>query len=127
MSLSSAKRYVRMTHQGRSLVPKKVPESLPEDCEDAQRLLEEDMKERPAATIADRQRFLEHIVGTRLSGSTVRRFLKRLGFSRKLPPYSPGINLLRKPPRRSRASWEKPKPELALLEMLGTAISSDTA
>lgn len=98
----------------------------PKIGEDAQRLLEEDMKERPAATIADRRRFLEHIVGTRLSGSTVRRFLKRLGFSRKLPLYSPGINLLRKPPRRSRASWEKPKPELALLEMLGIAISSVT-
>jgi hypothetical protein len=39
--------------------------------------------ERPAATIAQRRRFLEHITATTLSDSTVRRLMKRLGYSQK--------------------------------------------
>jgi transposase len=83
VSLSSVKRYARMAHQGHSLAPKKVPGRPLKIGKGAQRLLEEDIKEHPAATIADRRRFLERMVGTRLSDSTVRRLLKRLGFSRK--------------------------------------------
>src|SRR3712207_4765576 len=56
--------------------PRKVNES-------AQILLKEDVKERPAATIGRRRRFLEHVTGTQLSDSTVRRLMKRLGFSQK--------------------------------------------
>ena len=51
--------------------------------ETAKKLLEGDIKERPAATIAEGRRFLEHLTGKPLSNSTVRRLLKRLGFSRK--------------------------------------------
>jgi transposase len=51
--------------------------------EKAQVLLEEDVKERPAATIGQRRRFLEHITATDMSDSTVRRLMKRLGFSQK--------------------------------------------
>jgi transposase len=83
VSLSSVKRYARMARQERSLAPKKIPGRPPKTGVAAERLLKEDIKKRPAATIADRRRFLEHIVGTRLSDSTVRRLLKRLGFSRK--------------------------------------------
>ncbi len=46
-------------------------------------LLKEDVKERPAATIGQRRRFLEHVTGKDLSDSTVRRLMKRLGFSQK--------------------------------------------
>ena len=83
VSLSSVKRYARMVRQGHSLAPKKVPGRPQKIGEDAQRLLEEDIKERPTATITDRRRFLERMVGIRLSDSTVRRLLRRLGFSRK--------------------------------------------
>ncbi len=83
VSLSSVKRYARMARRGRSLAPKKVPGRPLKIGKDARRLLEEDIKERPAATIVDRRRFLERMVGIRLSDSTVRRLLKRLGFSRK--------------------------------------------
>jgi transposase len=83
VSLSSVKRYVRIVQQGRSLAPKKTPGRPPKIGEDLQRLLQEDIKERPAATIADRRRFLECLTNNRLSDSTVRRLLKRLGFSRK--------------------------------------------
>src|SRR3712207_1281687 len=45
--------------------------------------VKEDVKERPAATIGQRRRFLEHITATDMSDSTVRRLMKRLGFSQK--------------------------------------------
>jgi transposase len=41
------------------------------------------LKERPAATIAQRIGFLQSITGERLSYSTIRRLLKRMGWSRK--------------------------------------------
>ena len=52
--------------------------------EAAKRLLEEDVKERPDATVSERRRFLEHTTGKVLSDSTVVRLLKkRMGFSQK--------------------------------------------
>ena len=83
VSLSSVKRYVRMAHQGDSLAPKKRPGRVPKVDEKAKKLLNEDMKERPAATITERIRFLQSITGERLSYSTIWRLLKRLGWSRK--------------------------------------------
>ena len=83
VSLSSVKRYVRMASHGESLTPKKRPGRAPKVDEKTKRLLNEDMKERPAATITERVSFLEVITGKRLSYSTVWRLLKRLGWSRK--------------------------------------------
>jgi transposase len=83
VSLSSVKRYAKMADEGRSLAPKKRPGSKPKTGEDARKLLEADLKERPAATLADRREFLERVCGVRVSDSTVSRLLKRMGFSRK--------------------------------------------
>jgi transposase len=83
VSLSSVKRYARSVRQGGSLAPKKSPGRPRIVDEKAQVLLEEDVKERPAATISQRRRFLEHITATDMSDSTVRRLMKRLGFSQK--------------------------------------------
>ena len=83
VSLSSVKRYARSVRHGESLTPKKSPGRPRIVDEKAQVLLEEDVKERPGATISQRRRFLEHITGTDLSNSTVRRLMKRLGFSQK--------------------------------------------
>src|SRR5215217_6716725 len=83
VSLSSVKRYSRMAREGGSLEPRKSPGRPRKADEKAQVLLEADVKERPAATISQRRRFLEHITGTTLSDSTVRRLMKRLGFSQK--------------------------------------------
>jgi transposase len=77
------KRYSRIARQGGSLSPKKGSGRPPTVDEYAQKLLEEDVKECPAATIAQRRRLLERLTEKYLSDSTVRRFLKRLGFSRK--------------------------------------------
>ncbi len=83
VSLSSVKRYARTVRQGGSLTPKRSPGRPRKVDEKAQVLLKEDVKERPAATISQRRRFLEHITGKDLSDSTVRRLMKRLGFSQK--------------------------------------------
>jgi transposase len=83
VSLSSVKRYSRMARQGNSLAPKRRPGRAPKVDEKVKKLLNEDMKERPAATIAQRISFLESIIGERLSYSTIWRLLKRLGWSRK--------------------------------------------
>ncbi len=83
VSLSSVKRYARIARQGESLTPKKSPGRTRKVDQKAQALLKEDVKERPAATISQRRRFLEHMTGKDLSDSTVRRLMKRLGFSQK--------------------------------------------
>ena len=51
--------------------------------EKAQVLLQKDVEERPSATIGQRRRFLEHVTGRELSYSTLRRLMKRLGFTQK--------------------------------------------
>ena len=83
VSLSSVKRYAKMADEGRPLAPKKRPGSRPKTGEDARRLLEADLNERPAATLRQRREFLERVCGVRVSDSTVSRLLKRMGFSRK--------------------------------------------
>ena len=86
VSLSSVKRYARITREGGSLTPKKSPGRPPKIGEKARKRLEEDVKWRPAATVSQRLRFLEYITGTGISDSTIRRVLRRLGFSRKKEP-----------------------------------------
>jgi transposase len=83
VSLSSVKRYSRMASQGGSLKPRKSTGRPRKAGAKARGLLEKDVQERPSATISQRRRFLEHITGKTLSDSTVRRLLKRMGFSRK--------------------------------------------
>jgi transposase len=83
VSLSSVKRYSRTAREGGSLEPRKSPGRPHKIGEEGQLLLERNVEERPAATIPQRRRFLEHITGTTLSDSTVRRLMKRLGFSQK--------------------------------------------
>jgi transposase len=83
VSLSSVKRYAKMADEGRPLAPKKRPGSRPKTGQDARRLLEDDLKQRPAATLSERRQFLERVCRVRVSESTVSRLLKRMGFTRK--------------------------------------------
>ena len=83
ISLSSVKRYVRLASQGESLTPRKGGGRPPKADETTRKLLEEDIRKRPAATVADRRHFLESFAGRSLSEPTLRRLLKRMGFSRK--------------------------------------------
>ena len=83
VSLSSVKRYARIASQGQSLEPRKSPGRPRKADEIAGVLLERDVEERPSATISQRRSFLEHMSGKNLSDSTVRRLMKRLGFTQK--------------------------------------------
>jgi transposase len=83
VSLSSVKRYSRIADRGAPLAPRKGGGRPPKADESIRRLLEEDVKERPAATVAERRRFVRSVTGKGLSDSTVGRLLKRLGFSQK--------------------------------------------
>jgi transposase len=83
VSLSSVKRYAKLADEGRPLAPKKRPGSQPKTGEDARRLLEADLEERPDAILSERREFLGRVCGVRVSESTVSRLLKRMGFTRK--------------------------------------------
>ena len=83
VNLSSVKRYARMAERGTSLAPRKGGGRPFKADETISKLLEEDVKERPALTIKERRRFLEDTTGKALSDSTVGRLLKRMGFSQK--------------------------------------------
>lgn len=83
VSLSSVKRYVGASRQGRSLRPRKHPGSKPKTDERGKRLLEADVGARPAATLAQRREYLQRVAGVSVSESTISRLLRRLGFSRK--------------------------------------------
>jgi transposase len=83
VSLSSVKRYMRIASRGEPLGPRKGGGRPPKTDEVTKKLLQEDVKERPAATVSERRSFLERTTSKVLSDSTVRRLLKRMGFSRK--------------------------------------------
>lgn len=83
VSLSSVKRYAKMAREGRPLAPKKGPGKHSQIDEQGRRLLQADLKERPAATLPQRCKFLEKVLGVKVSESTICRLLKRLGWSRK--------------------------------------------
>jgi len=83
VSLSAVKRYARIVCEGKSLAPRKAPGSRPKMDERTRKLLEVDLKKRPAVKLAQRCEYLEKVAGVRVSESTVCRMIKRLGFSRK--------------------------------------------
>jgi transposase len=83
ISLSSVKRYTRLAGRGEPLTPRKGGGRPPIADETTRRLLEEDIRTRPAATVKERRNFLKSFAGKSLSESTLRRLLKRMGFSRK--------------------------------------------
>jgi transposase len=83
VSLSSVKRYARIASRGASLEPRRGGGRPPKVDQTTQKLLEEDVQERPAATVSERRHFLEQLTGKSLGDSTIRRVLKRLGLSRK--------------------------------------------
>ena len=83
VSFSSIKRYARTAREGRPLTPKKNPGKRPKLGRSARALLEADLDERPAATLSQRRRFLQGIIGVLVSNSTVSRLIKRLRYTRK--------------------------------------------
>ncbi len=70
VSLLSVKRYARTAREGRPLTSKKIPGELPKIGKSARVLLEADLEGRPAATLAQRRRFPQEIMGVLVSNST---------------------------------------------------------
>jgi transposase len=83
VGLSSVKRYARVAREGGSLRPKRSPGRRPKADERARRLLQADLRERPAATLSERREYLRSVAGVRVSDSTVSRLLRRMGWTRK--------------------------------------------
>ena len=78
MSLSLVKRYVDKARRGESLAPKKSPGSPPKLDDKATKLLEEDLKEHPYATLQERRHYIEALSGISVSRSTMCRAIARL-------------------------------------------------
>ena len=89
VSLSSVKRYVEKAHRGESLTPKKRPGAAPKLDEKAMKLLEQDLEERPFATLKERCDYVEVMTGLSVSRSTVCRAIARIGPTRKKGGESP--------------------------------------
>ncbi len=89
VSLSSVKRYVNKAERGESLAPKKSPGSTPKLDEKARKLLEDDLRERPFASLRDRCEYIEVMTGLSVSRSTMCRAIARIGSSRKKGHDSP--------------------------------------
>ena len=83
ISLSAVKRYTSLASWGEPLTPRKGGGRPPIADDATRKLLEEDIRTRPSATISERRSFLERFAGKSLSEVTVRRLMKRMGFSRK--------------------------------------------
>lgn len=83
VSLSSVKRYCRLAAHEEPLAPRKGGGRPPKTHATIARLLEEDVLKRPYAAVWERAAFLRAASGVELSVSTVRRLLRRLGFSQK--------------------------------------------
>jgi transposase len=143
MSLSSVKRYVRIAERGASLAPRKGGGRPPKTDRATEKLLEEDLKERPAATISDRRRFLQSVTGKSVSVSTIKRLLpfsqRRTGRGNGqplcahkgdkvrvliesascellyLPPYSPDLNPIEEAVAKVKAFCEKQRLALGRL------------
>jgi transposase len=91
VSLSSVKRYLEKAQRGESLAPKKRPGSAPKLDDTAIKLLEEDLRERPFATLRERCEYVEAMTGLSVSRSTMCRAIARIGPTRKKggePPQS---------------------------------------
>jgi hypothetical protein len=85
-----------MAQRGASLAPRQGGGRPPKTDDTAEKLLEEDAKERPTATVSERRRFLERTTGKSLSDSTVKRLLKRLGYGQKTDCGSGGARRMAK-------------------------------
>ena len=89
VSLPSVKRYVKKADHGESLAPKKSPGSAPKLDEKARKLLEDDLAQRPFASLQDRCDYIETVTGLSVSRSTMCRAIARIGSTRKKGDESP--------------------------------------
>jgi transposase len=83
VGISTVKRYATKARRGESLEPGKAPGKRPKMDERVGKLLEEDLKERPFATLRERCGYVEAVSGVSVSRSTMCRAIARVGSTRK--------------------------------------------
>jgi transposase len=83
VGISTVKRYATKAQKGESLEPGKAPGKRPKIDERVEKLLEEDLKERPFATLKERCEYVEAMSGVSVSRSTMCRAIARIGSTRK--------------------------------------------
>jgi transposase len=81
--VSSLKRSLQKAHRGGSLASKKRPGAAPKLDKKAMKLLEEDLEQRPFATLRERRDYVGVTTGLWMSRSTECRAITRLGRTRK--------------------------------------------
>jgi transposase len=89
VGISTVKRYATKARRGESLEPGKAPGKRPKMDERVGKLLEEDLKERPFATLRERCEYVEAVSGVSVSRSTMCRAIARVGSTRKKGGESP--------------------------------------
>jgi transposase len=89
VGISSVKRYMKMAEEEGSLDPKKAYGKKRKLDESGMKLLEDDLRVRPAATYEQRAELLEDLLGVRVCKSTICRATKRLGYTRKKDRWAP--------------------------------------
>ena len=80
---TSVKRYVKLAEEGKPLTAGKAPGRKGKLGGSARKLLEEDLRARPAVTYKKRADLLCELLGVRVSKATICRRVRRLGYTRK--------------------------------------------
>jgi transposase len=83
VGISTVKRYATKVRRGESLEPGKAPGKRPKIDERVGKLLQEDLKERPFATLRERCEYVRAVSGVSVSRSTMCRAIARVGSTRK--------------------------------------------
>jgi transposase len=83
VGISTVKRYATKARRGESLEPGKAPGKPPKVGQPLSKLLEEDLKERPFATLRERCEYVRAVSRVSVSGSTMCRAIARIGPTRK--------------------------------------------
>jgi transposase len=83
VGISTVKRYATKAQKGEPLQPGKAPGKPPKMDERVSKLLEEDLKEHPFATLRERCEYVEAVSGVSVSRSTMCRAIARIGSTRK--------------------------------------------
>jgi transposase len=89
VGISTVKRYLSKAQRGKSLEPGKAPGKRPKIDERVEKLLVEDLEERPFVTLRERCEYVEAVSGVSVSRSTMCRAIARIGSRRKKGGESP--------------------------------------
>ncbi len=83
VGISTVKRYATKAQRGEPLEPGKAPGKPPKIDERIQKLLVEDLEERPFVSLEERCEYVEAMSGVTVSRSTMCRAIARIGSTRK--------------------------------------------